>query len=81
MGAGLFLVVFGALLTFAVKDEMPNVNLAVAGLILMVAGAAVIAHARATAAKERVVTTREESGDPAVPTHVVEEIVRERRRD
>ena len=47
----------------------------------MLAGAAVIAHARATAAKERVVTTREESADPAVPAHVVEEMVRERRRD
>ena len=35
---------------------MPNVNLGVAGLILMVAGGAVIAHARATAPrKERVV--------------------------
>ena len=74
-------MVLGALLTFAVKDEMPNVNLGVAGLILMVAGGAVIAHARATAAQERVVTTREESGDPTVPVHVVEEIVRERRRD
>ena len=74
-------MVLGALLTFAVKDEMPNVNLGVAGLILMVAGGAVIAHARATMAKERVVTTREESGDPTVPVHVVEEIVRERRRD
>ena len=74
-------MVLGALLTFAVKDEMPNVNLGVAGLILMVAGGAVIAHAMATAAKERVVTTREESGDPTVPVHVVEEIVRERRRD
>lgn len=74
-------MVLGALLTFAVKDEMPNVNLAVAGLILMIAGAAVIAHGRATAAKEKVVTKREESGDPAVPPHVVEEVVRERRRD
>jgi hypothetical protein len=81
MGSGLFLVVLGALLTFAVKDEMPNVNLGVAGLILMLAGAAVIAHARATAQKERVVTRREESGDPGIPTHVVEETVRERRRD
>ena len=48
---------------------------------MMVAGAAVIAHARATGAKERTVTTREESGDPTTPTHVVQETVRERRTD
>ena len=52
-----------------------------AGLILMLAGAAVIAHARATAAKERVVTVREESGGPDASSHVVEETVRERRTD
>lgn len=81
VGAGLCLLVVGALLAFAVKDDMPGVNLGVAGLILMVAGAAVIAHARATGAKERTVTTREESGDPTTPTHVVQETVRERRTD
>ena len=74
-------MVMGALLTFSYQDELPKVKIGVAGLILMVAGGAVIAHARATAAKERVVTTREESGDPTVPVHVVEEIVLERRRD
>ncbi len=81
MGAGLFLLVLGALLAFAVKDDMPGVNLGVAGLILMVAGAAVIAHARATAQKERVVERHEESSDPDMPTHVVREIQRERRTD
>ena len=81
MGPGLCLVVVGALLTFAVKDDLPGVNLGVAGLILMVAGAAVIAHARATAQQERVVTRREESDDPAAPTHVVQETIRQRRTD
>lgn len=81
MGAGLFLLVLGALLAFAVKDDMPGVNLGVAGLILMVAGAAVIAHARATAQKERVVERHEESSDPDMPTHVVREIQKERRTD
>jgi len=81
VGAGLFLLVLGALLAFAVKDDMPGVNLGVAGLILMVAGAAVIAHARATAQKERVVERQEESSDPDKPTHVVREIQRERRTD
>jgi hypothetical protein len=81
VGAGLFLLVLGALLAFAVKDDMPGVNLGVAGLILMVAGAAVIAHARATAQKERVVERHEESSDPDMPTHVVREIQKERRTD
>jgi hypothetical protein len=81
MGAGLARVVVGALLTFAVKDDMPGLNLGVAGVILMLAGAAVIAHARGTARKERVVTKREESSDPARTTHVVQEITRERRTD
>jgi hypothetical protein len=81
VGAGLFLLVLGALLAFAVKDDMPGVNLGVAGLILMVAGAAVIAHARANAQKERVVERHEESSDPDMPTHVVREIQKERRTD
>jgi membrane-bound ClpP family serine protease len=81
VGAGLFLVVLGALLSFAVKDDMPNINLGVAGVILMVAGAAVIAHARATSQRESVVERREESSDPAVPTQVVREMHRERRTD
>jgi hypothetical protein len=81
MGPGLCLVVIGALLTFAVKDGVPGINLDVAGVILMIAGAVVIAHARATAQQERVVTRREESDDPGTPTHVVRETLRQRRTD
>lgn len=46
MGAGLLLVVLGAIIAFAVDDQVPGLNLDVTGLILMVAGALVIAHAR-----------------------------------
>jgi membrane protein implicated in regulation of membrane protease activity len=81
MGPGLCLVVIGALLTFAVKAGVPGINLDVAGVILMIAGAVVIAHARATAQQERVVTRREESDDPGTPTHVVQETLRQRRTD
>jgi membrane protein implicated in regulation of membrane protease activity len=81
VGPGLFLLVLGALLTFAVKDDVPGINLGVAGLILMIAGGAVIAHARATAQKERVVERHEESSDPDTPTHVVREIEKQRRTD
>jgi hypothetical protein len=73
-------VVVGALLAFAVRDDLSGINLPVAGLILMVAGVAVIAHARATAAQEKVVR-REETDDPDAHVHVVQETVRQRRTD
>jgi len=59
VGAGLALVVVGAILAFAVTDHMDNVNLPVVGLILMIAGAAVIANARRDAYRERTVVERE----------------------
>jgi uncharacterized membrane protein len=74
MGAGLALVVVGAILAFAVSDHMDNVNLPVVGLILMIAGAAVIANAKRTAVRERTVVERD--GDHPGRTHVVEEVVR-----
>ena len=46
MGAGLLLVVLGAIIAFAVDGQVPGLNLDVTGLILMVAAAVVIAHAR-----------------------------------
>jgi hypothetical protein len=77
MGLGLFLVVVGAILAFAVDDNLPDVNLGVAGLIIMLAGAAVIAHARNRVVRERVVTRRDgDAGDG--PSHVIEEVIRER---
>ena len=46
VGVGLFLVVLGAILAFGVRDGVPALNLTVVGIILMLAGGAVIAHAR-----------------------------------
>ena len=80
MGTGVFLMVVGAILAFAVDDNVPHINLGVTGLILMIAGAAVIAHARYNEQREKVVTVREESQDPDTAPHVVEEVVRERGR-
>jgi hypothetical protein len=74
MGAGLALVVVGAILAFAVTDHMDNVNLPVVGLILMAAGAAVIANAKRTAVRERRVVERD--GDGRGTTRVVDEVVR-----
>ena len=80
MGTGVFLMVVGAILAFAVDDDVPNINLGVTGLILMIAGAVVIAHARYNEQREKVVTLREESEDPHTAPRVVEEVVRERGR-
>ncbi len=79
MGTGLFLIVVGALLSFAVEGTVPHLNLDVAGVILMLAGGVLMAHARATAGREHVVTRREESSDPSERPHVVQQIVRDRR--
>jgi membrane protein implicated in regulation of membrane protease activity len=76
MGSGLFLVVVGAILAFAVDDQVPHINLGVTGVIIMLAGAAVIAHARTHVERERIITRRD-SDDEDSGGHVVEEVVRE----
>jgi hypothetical protein len=78
VGTGVFLMVVGAILAFAVDDNVPNINIGVTGVILMIAGAAVIAHARWEEQREKVVTVRDDPSDPSTPPHVVEQVVRER---
>jgi membrane protein implicated in regulation of membrane protease activity len=75
MGPGIFLMVVGALLTFAVEDHVPNLNLKAAGVILMIAGAVLIVHDQRTS--RRTVIRRDGSTDPDEPTHIVEETVEE----
>ncbi len=95
MGAGVLMAVLGAILTFAVRVDAPGVDLQVVGLILMVAGGAVIAYARRTIEREQVVTEVETPTDPTVqqhpapqhpaphPTapHTVRQVIRETQRD
>ncbi|NUR06432.1 MAG: hypothetical protein HOQ22_01640 [Nocardioidaceae bacterium] len=76
MGLGLFLMVLGAILAFAVEDHVDNLNLRVMGLIIMIAGAAVVAHYRGRVERERVITRREGGDGPET-----EEVVRERDAD
>jgi uncharacterized membrane protein len=78
MGSGLFLLVVGAILAFAVDDSVPHINLHVTGAIIMLAGAAVIAHARNRVERERVITRRDGTDAGEETQHVVEEVVRER---
>ena len=80
MGTGIFLLVIGAILAFAVKDGVPGINLGITGVILMVAGAAIVAHARYSGEREKRVTIREEGPDATQP-HVIEEVVKERYKD
>ena len=71
MGPGVALVVVGAIFAFAIRKELPGIDIQVVGLILMVAGAAVIAHARYGRVREERVRRVEEPKDPNAPTHSV----------
>jgi membrane protein implicated in regulation of membrane protease activity len=80
MGTGVFLLVVGAILAFAVKDDLPGINLGITGVILMIAGAALVAHSRYADEREKRVTLREESPDSDQP-RVIEEVIKERHKD
>jgi hypothetical protein len=75
------LAVVGAILTFAVRVEMPGIDLTVVGVILMVAGGAMIAYARRTTERERIITRVEAPGDPHDRQHTVRNVIRESKRD
>ena len=81
MGAGVLMAVFGAILTFAVRVDAPGVDLQVVGLILMVAGGAVIAHSRRTIEREHVVTEVDTPTDPTAGQHTVHRVVRDTEND
>lgn len=81
MGAGVTLAVLGAILAFAVRADPPGINLQVVGIILMVAGAALIAHARRGTRHERVVTRVEKPMGSSQPTHTVQQTIEEREID
>lgn len=78
MGPGVFLAVLGAILAFAVRDGVPGVDIQMVGLIFMIAGGAIIAHARKDSTHEHVVTRVEDAADPDVPAHTVQETVVDR---
>jgi len=68
MGIGVALLVIGAILSFAVKDSVPGVNLAMIGYICMGGGVialimAVVANAQATRTRN---TSVVEHRDPEV---------------
>ncbi|HET9827882.1 MAG TPA: DUF6458 family protein [Nocardioidaceae bacterium] len=81
MGPGICLMVVGAMLTFAIEDHVPGLDLKAAGVILMLAGAAVVARAFRNEVSERMVTRTESSTDTDSPDRIVHRTVRERRPD
>jgi hypothetical protein len=81
MGAGLALVVIGALLAFAVDDELRHVNLFVAGLILMAAGGLVIWYRLNAPAGTRQDVADGVAEDPERPSHDGRARSRDRRPD
>lgn len=72
MGAGITLMIVGAILALAVRRETPGVDVQTVGVILLVAGALVIAHARRGSRRERTVTRVEDplAGEQTGTLHV-----------
>ena len=77
MGVGIFLLILGAILALAVQRDTPVVDVQIVGLILMVAGAAIVYFARRGATTQREVTTIENRHDPERPVRTVHETVTE----
>lgn len=78
MGVGVILLILGAILAFAVRGDTSAVDVQVVGLILMIAGAAIIYFVRRGATTEREVTTIHDRQDPDRPVQTVHETVTER---
>jgi len=87
MAPGVTLAVIGAILTFALRSSPTSlINWHVVGVILMVAGAGLIWHARRGTTHERVITRVEEpvAGESSLPNPItrnsrtIREIIQER---
>ena len=72
VGAGITLMIVGAILAFAVRRETPGVDVQTVGVILLVAGGLVIAHARRGSLRQRTVTRVEDplAGEETGTHHV-----------
>jgi len=79
--AGVILAVVGAILTFAVHVDLPGIDITVVGLILMIAGGAIIALARRNTRRERVITRVDSPSDPTSPPHTVQHTIVDRDVD
>ena len=77
MGPGIFLIILGAILTFAVRGDTNFVNLHVVGVIFLVAGSVLVYFARNGGTRARKITTVEDLSDPNRPVQSVTEEITE----
>ena len=75
MGPGIFLLVLGAVFTFAVRQDTPLLDLQVTGVIFMLAGGLLIYLSSRSRSRERTVVTRDDLSSPERPVHEVHETV------
>ena len=73
MGPGIFLLVLGAVLAFAVRHDTPLLDLNITGAIFMIAGAALVSLASRSRTRQRTVVTRDDLSSPDHPLHSVHE--------
>jgi Na+/melibiose symporter-like transporter len=83
MAPGVTLAVIGAILTFAIRSSPTGlVNWHIVGVILMVAGAALIWHAYRGTTRERVITREQSPADGSLPNPIKHKtVVRETIQD
>ena len=75
MGPGIFLLVLGAVLAFAVRQDTPLLDLQVTGVIFMLAGGLLIYLSSRSRTRERSVVTRDDLSSSDHPLHEVHETV------
>lgn len=79
MGPGVALVIVGAIFSFAVRKELPGIDIQTVGVILMLAGIGLVAHARQDRVHQQEITRVEEPADQTGSAHnVVRETTTER---
>ncbi len=75
MGPGIFLLVLGAVLAFAVRQDTPVLDVQVTGVIFMIAGGLLIYLSSRSRTRQRSVITRDDLSSPQHPLHEVHETV------
>ncbi|MBW8732136.1 MAG: hypothetical protein JF622_14460 [Terrabacter sp.] len=81
MGVGVLLAVVGAILTFAVRANTSVISLPIVGVILMIAGAALIWHGSKGTRRKRIITREERPSGATTPTSTVRQTIEERDID
>jgi uncharacterized membrane protein len=81
VGVGVLLAVVGAILTFAVRANTSVINVPIVGVILMIAGAALIWHGSKGTRRKRIITREERPSGASTPTSTVRQTIEERDID